>query len=311
MEGKQEKKRKSSLRPSTTFKVGAIALAFLIIGYQAALFVHRAAVTKIAADKDEPDTVYVVDEKLARSLLSGQEQTTQEAPPQQASPNSGAAGKIVVKRSASHSTVAEKVYSKVRRVESFRFNPNTASIEDLQRLGFSEKQAAAIDNYRSKGGRFRRKSDFAKSFVVADSVYERLEPFIDIPLLDINAADSAAFDELPGIGPYFAAKIVALRKGLHGFSCKEQLMDVYNFDKEKFDGLSDLIRCSEPAPFPLWSAPLDTLRTHPYIRNYSTARAIIIYRENNPPEKLTIAGLRQAGIVSDEQAEKLSRCKFR
>ena len=33
----------------------------------------------------------------------------------------------------------------------FRFDPNTISIEDLQRLGFSVKQARAIDNYRQAG----------------------------------------------------------------------------------------------------------------------------------------------------------------
>jgi hypothetical protein len=39
--------------------VGIVALVFLIIGYQTALFVHSAAVAKIAANRDEPDTVFV------------------------------------------------------------------------------------------------------------------------------------------------------------------------------------------------------------------------------------------------------------
>ena len=134
---------------NSTFKTGAIALAFLIIGYQVALFVHKAS-----AEAKVP------------------------AQPQQ------------------------------RKVENFPFDPNTVSQQDLQRLGFSEKQAASIVNYRAKGGRFHRPSDFAKSFVVADSVFRRLEPYISIPQIDINAADSAAFDNLPGIGPYYAAKMV-------------------------------------------------------------------------------------------------------
>ena len=45
--------------PSSVFKVGAIALAFLIIGYQSSLFIHRAAVLRIAANRDRPDTVFV------------------------------------------------------------------------------------------------------------------------------------------------------------------------------------------------------------------------------------------------------------
>ena len=55
--------------PSSVFKVGAIALAFLIIGYQSALFVHRAASLRIASLRDHPDTVFVVDEALAARVL--------------------------------------------------------------------------------------------------------------------------------------------------------------------------------------------------------------------------------------------------
>ena len=44
---------------SESFIAGVIAIVFLIVGYQTALFVHRAAVMKIVADRDAPDTVYV------------------------------------------------------------------------------------------------------------------------------------------------------------------------------------------------------------------------------------------------------------
>ena len=65
-----KKDRKDEV-PGTVFKVGGIAFAFLIIGYQSALFVHRAAALYIAAHRDAPDTVYVVDEALAARLLEG------------------------------------------------------------------------------------------------------------------------------------------------------------------------------------------------------------------------------------------------
>ena len=50
--------KKDALKSS--FVVGSIALVFLIVGYQVAVFVHSAAVAKIAADRDCPDTVFVV-----------------------------------------------------------------------------------------------------------------------------------------------------------------------------------------------------------------------------------------------------------
>jgi DNA uptake protein ComE-like DNA-binding protein len=195
-------------------------------------------------------------------------------------------------------------------VESFRFNPNTATQNELCRLGFSEKQAQAIINYREKGGKYRRKEDFAKSFVVSDSVYKRLAPYIDIPLLDLNLADSADFDALPGIGGWFAKKMLEHRNALGGYSHKEQLLDIYNFTHEKYQALEDLITVSPEhvTPYPLWTLPADSLRLHPYIKDYETARSIVLYRENSEVAALTVSGLRDAGVISGEVAAKLSKC---
>ena len=285
---------------SESFIVGVIAIVFLIMGYQTALFIHQAAVMKITANRDNPDTVYVRI-PMSRDSTAGMSD----------SKASGAEAETV-RRYAGHSPRARAVRDNVPRktVETFRFDPNTVSVEDLCRLGFSPKQAQAIDNYRQKGGRFRRKEDFAKSYVVADSVFRRLEPFIDIPLVDLNVADSAAFDALPGIGGWFATKMVEHRKALGGYSYKEQLMDIYRFDQEKFDGLKDLITVSpeNAVPYPLWTLPADSLRAHPYIRNLETAKAIVLYRENTPPDRWTIEALHQAGILSTDSATRLSRC---
>ena len=269
----------------------------MIIGYQTALFVHQAAVMKITANRDKPDTVYVY-----------QGQSTTNGIPS-VSVNDTVKS---VRKNACHSSRAQTVRDNVptRNVESFRFNPNTVTEEELCRLGFSPKQAASIAEYRNKGGKFRRKSDFARSFVVSDSIYRRLEPYVDIPLIDLNLADSAAFDSLPGIGGWFASKMVAYRKELGGYSYKEQLMDIWKFDREKYDKLSDLITIDPThlRPYLLWTHPADSLRLHPYIRNYETARAIVLFRENNPPDSCTVQALARAGILPPYLATKLSRC---
>ena len=296
----EKKKDKDSGPSGTVFKAGGIALAFLIIGYQSALFVHRAAQLRIAAIRDHPDTVYVVDPGVASRLLASY--------PDQAGASPEAAPPAV-RRNAPHSAPVRQERARSRRVESFRFNPNTVSLDDLMRLGFSEKQARAIDNYRQKGGRFRRPSDFAKSFVVSDSVFKRLEKYIDIPRTDINRADSAAFDALPGIGPYFAAKMVEYRARLGGYSYPEQLMDIYHFDREKYDGLSDLICCSRPRePFRIWSLPEDSLRLHPYIRTRQAAHSVVLLREHTPREQWTLETIAGAGILPEEDASRLLRC---
>ena len=216
------------------------------------------------------------------------------------------------RRNDSHSPRVQSIREKLPRkhVESFIFNPNTVSVEDLCRLGFTYKQAAAIDNYRQKGGRFRRKEDFARSYVVSDSIYQRLQPYMDIPLTDLNLADSAAFDALPGIGGWFASKMLEYRRQLGGYSYKEQLMDIYRFDQEKYDALKDLITVSPDhvTPYQLWTLPADSLRRHPYIRNYETARSIVFFRVNTPPDQWTVDALLAAGILTEDQWNSLSGC---
>lgn len=316
----RQNQEKNNGTPSSTFKVGAIALGFLIIGYQSALFIHRAASLRIASLQDKPDTVYVVDAALAARVLGSGSFSGQIDPETGKNggsgsfsggfnPSRGRGGQVTVRRNAEHSARVEQVRRQTRKAESFRFNPNTVSVGDLVRLGFSEKQAQAIDNYRQKGGRFRRPSDFAKSYVVSDSVFARLEPYIVIPKTDINKADSAAFDALPGIGPYFAVKIIEYRKQLGGYSYKEQLLDIYHFDREKYDGLSDLITCSKPSePFRLWSLPEDSLRLHPYIRSKQAAHSIVLYRNEMPREEWSVQALSKAGILPKEDAARLAKC---
>ena len=155
-------------KTSESFITGVIAIVFLIVGYQTAMFVYRASVMKIISNRDHPDTVYIY-------------QQVEPAVP--AAPQSGQTAVKVKRQSSAHSPVAEAVRraSACRKVESFSFNPNTATVEELCRLGFSQKQAQSIENYRAKGGRFNRKEDFAKSFVVSDSIFRRLQPYIDIP----------------------------------------------------------------------------------------------------------------------------------
>lgn len=297
--------KKEKNKPTASFTTGAIALVFLIIGFEAALFVHKAAVTRLVANRDQPDTVYVYVEPEAveeRAVPAEQNSRPMSTSPKEAR---------TVRKNASHSPEAVSVWEKAapRPVETFRFNPNTVSVEDLQRLGFSEKQALSIDNYRQKGGRFRRPSDFARSYVVADSVFARLEPFIDIPRIDINRADSTTLLTLPGIGPFFAGKMVQYRTQLGGYSTVEQLLEIWHFDEEKLSGMRDLITCSEAPAFTLWTLPEPELARHPHLSR-SEAHGIVLFRQHHRPDECTLDGLHAAGILSDEHYRRLSLCRI-
>ena len=225
MRRKIVEKEKKTAKSGNSFRSGAVALAFMIIGYQIALFVRESARVRIIANHDSPDTVFVYireQEEAGTGVLA-------------------MADSVVRPRELPVEVEAVLKSSGKLEAESFAFNPNTVSVEDLRRLGFSEKQALSIDNYRKKGGHFNRKEDFGKSFVVSEETFQRLEPFIEIPLVNINKADSAAFDALPGIGPYYAAKMVEYREQLGGYTSVEQLLGIWNFGQERFDALKDLI----------------------------------------------------------------------
>ncbi|MBC6995520.1 helix-hairpin-helix domain-containing protein [Neolewinella lacunae] len=59
--------------------------------------------------------------------------------------------------------------------ENFAFDPNTVSAQDLQRLGLSEKQAAAWVRYRSRSATtFRRPEDIRRLNTLSDADKERL-----------------------------------------------------------------------------------------------------------------------------------------
>ena len=65
--------------------------------------------------------------------------------------------------------------------ERFPFDPNTATKQELMRLGLFEYMAERIINYRSKGGEFRVKSDLNKIYKFPQKLYTDLAPFIQLP----------------------------------------------------------------------------------------------------------------------------------
>jgi competence protein ComEA len=59
--------------------------------------------------------------------------------------------------------------------------------------------------------------------------------------VNLNTADLAALDTLPGVGPATAAKIVAWREQHGRFASVEDLLDVSGIGEAKFEGLRDLV----------------------------------------------------------------------
>lgn len=60
-------------------------------------------------------------------------------------------------------------------------------------------------------------------------------------LVNLNTADAATLDTLPGVGPATAAKIIAWREQNGRFASIEDLLDVGGIGPSKFDALKDLV----------------------------------------------------------------------
>ena len=268
---------------------GMVALVFLILGFQLALFVTKvvqrpAKVEAVASEAGSSDTVVVeggapgTEVKMSARSASGRPGRSNLSAP------------------------AQK-----RRIESFRFDPNTVSEEALVRLGLSPKQAASIGNYRSKGGRFRKKEDFAKMYVVSDSLYARLEPYIDIPKLELNSADSAALVRLKGIGPFYARKILSYRERLGGFCDIEQIMEVEGLDSARFSGFCDAISVDTAriVKLDIWRDSTALLARHPYIGEKG-ARRIERFRKVYDSTLWSPANLLKEHVFTEDQFSRLS-----
>lgn len=66
-------------------------------------------------------------------------------------------------------------------INLFKFNPNFSDLNELLKLGLTEKQAGNVLTYKERGGTFLIKDDFKKIYGMRPYQYRILEPFIDLP----------------------------------------------------------------------------------------------------------------------------------
>jgi competence protein ComEA len=79
-----------------------------------------------------------------------------------------------------------KNYASNIKGELFNFDPNTLDVIGWQKLGVSEKTAATIVKYTSKGGSFKSPEDISKIWGLNDDMVERLLPYVQINETNIS-----------------------------------------------------------------------------------------------------------------------------
>ena len=215
-------------------------------------------------------------------------------------------------RQSSTSTRYNYSSYKPKKVERFYFDPNTADSTQLLRLGLQPWQVKNIYKYRASGGIYRKPLDFAKLYGLTVKQYRELEPYIRISSdylpastlvngkknynqtirkdstiyhhptkiketehIVLNTADTTSLITIPGIGPYYARKIVQYGNRLGGYVSVDQLDEIDDFPTEAKKYL--VVNNPSPKKLNVNQLSLNELKRHPYI-NFYMAKAITDYR---------------------------------
>jgi competence protein ComEA len=128
-----------------------------------------------------------------------------------------------------------------------KLDPNTAPVGQLRRLpGVGPARAQAIVTERRSGGSFRSPSDMTRVAGIGPRTAEALRPHLafnsnpsmgrstphlphmrdsSLPV-DVNRAQITELEQITGIGPVLAARIIATRQRLGPFERLEDLLRV-------------------------------------------------------------------------------------
>ncbi|MET1054776.1 MAG: helix-hairpin-helix domain-containing protein [Pedobacter sp.] len=209
----------------------------------------------------------------------------------------------------------------------FSFDPNHTTAAEWQLLGLSPKQAAVMIRYTAKGGRFRKKEDLRKMYMVTEEMFQRWNLYIKISpgdtlpynkyapykftkpkpvLAALNTADTLQLDSVKGIGPAFARRIVKYREALGGYYKKEQLLEIFQMDTARYNAVKDQLILDKTALRMIHVNKIERndLKYHPYLK-YNQINAIIQFRKQHGNYS-NIAELKKVAILSPETVEKLA-----
>ncbi len=205
-----------------------------------------------------------------------------------------------------------------------KFNPNLYSKEEWMYVGLSEKQAEVMLKITKKGiytnDFLERISILPKEvfILIKDSTvypernyskkeYKDFNPKKEYkrPQIELNTATEEEILSLPGIGPFFAKRIIAYRDLLGGFARKEQVLEVYDLGYERYDQFETYFDVDPTAvkKINLNTCTVDQIKRHPYL-NFAIANSIVKMREQHGPYK-SIHQLKDSELIGRELFEKL------
>lgn len=206
---------------------------------------------------------------------------------------------------------------KVYRIPSSKFNPNDLSKKDWMEMGLSEKQVNVILKFSQKG--LRSNKDLEKIYVMPKELFNLLKDstIFDVPIaekvnssvesrnetieiqVELNLANEAKLMEIPGIGPFYAKKIIEEREKLGGFIHETQLLNIWKFDEKKLEDIRSyiLIDTNLVKKIDLNTASFYDFYNHPYFSK-EVANSIVKMRKQKPFE--SINDVKKSMLINDE-----------
>lgn len=124
--------------------------------------------------------------------------------------------------------------------------------------------------------------------------------------VDLNRADTFDLQEIYGIGPTFARRIINYRNNLGGFISLRQLHEVWGIDSSLFKKIIPhlYIQDSGIRRINLNEADIRTLRQHPYL-DYYQAKEIYLHRQKYGPFR-RVAELKQVNLIDSGTYSRIS-----
>ena len=150
-----------------------------------------------------------------------------------------------------------------------------------------------------------RDTAFRRGKALADIEHDSVVAHYQVKLKEgehvvLNTADTTQLKMVPGIGSYFARKVVQYGQRLGGYVSVDQLDEIENFPLDAKDYL--VIENAQPHKLNVNSLSLNDLKKHPYISFYQ-ARAITDYRRLHGP----LRSLQDLRLSKDFPPEAINR----
>ncbi len=205
-----------------------------------------------------------------------------------------------------------------------KLDPNEFLLDDWMRMGLSKKQADIVLNFSVRG--LKSNDDLKKIFVFPEKLFDLIKDSLVYPVqkdyqlskdrfeekpilklvVEINSATQVDLEKIPGIGPYFANKIIEYRIKLGGFVSKNQLLEIWKFDAEKLSSIDKYIILDDSfiTKINVNSISFDDLKDHPYF-SYKVANSIVKMREvSGSYENVNEIG--KSMLINEELLDKLT-----